>query len=276
MTVLNEPELVPGIDSRSSSDCQEPTLTPDSTPGVTTPAPLELTHVQEGASIIVIALLIARAEGPFHIGGFSGGGMLAFEVSRQLADAGSQVDGLLMMDMICPHSEIDSSLIKVTPQAGFDMFQKMAAQDPFWSVTPSSLPMRHLLAFFDAVGTYHPTPMSAAQRPRRCTVTWAEKGLVSRFAENPQLKQDLVDMGFATGPYEGFMQDSTLGAIAWGVPDKRGSEGDLGPNGWDEFVGGHILCKPVDADHLQMLMPEHVHLLQGAVEEFLAYFKQSI
>lgn len=226
------------------------------------------------ATIVVTALMKARPEGPFRIGGFSGGGMLAFEVSRQLADAGRQVDGLLMIDIACPRSEIVSSLIKVSPQAGFDMFQKMAAQDPFWSVTPSSLPMRHLLAFFEAVEAYHPPPMSASQRPRKCAVIWAEKGLVGRCDESPQLRQDLVDNGFAVEPYAGFMQDSTLGAIAWGVPDKRGSEGSLGPNGWDEFVGGDILCKSVDADHLEMLMPGHVHLLQGAMEEALADFQQ--
>lgn len=360
-------ETLPVIDSGSSSDCQEPTLTPDSTPGTNTPARVELARGEKGdllkvppsdrrtgstvqnqeqlksipsvsarimllhgnpksghtplyliadgtgsiatylhlnplhsnspvygvdspfsrapehvstvgiagiATIIVTALLKARPEGPFQIGGFSGGGMLAFEVSRQLADAGSQVDGLLMIDIACPRSEIDSSLIKVSPQAGFDMFQKMAAQDPFWNVTPSSLPMRHLLAFFEAVEAYYPSPMSSAQRPSKCAVIWAEKGLVGRCAENPQLRQDLVDNGFAVEPYAGFMRDSTLGAIAWGVPDKRGSKGALGPNGWDEFVGGDILCKSVDADHLEMLMPGHAHLLQEAMEEALAYFQQ--
>lgn len=368
LPVLREPEQTAEIDSGSSSDCPEPKLTPNSTPGTATPAPQELTLVEECnnsqesppaplnastvkdqdeqrsippasarimllhgsptsghtplyliadgtgsiatylhlnplqsnapvygidspfsrapenvssagitgiASIIVAALLKARPQGLLHIGGFSGGGMLAYEVSRQLADAGRQVDGLLMIDIACPRSEIDHSLIKVTPQAGFDMFQKMAAQDPFWSVTPSSLPMRHLLAFFEAVQEYHPPPMSTAQRPRRYAVIWAEKGLVGRCAENTQLKQDLVDMGFAVEPYAGFMQDSTLGAIAWGVPHKRDSEGALGPNGWDVYVGGDILCNSVDADHLEMLMPGHVHLLQAAVEETLAYFRKS-
>lgn len=367
LPMFSEPDPVPVIDSGSSSDCQEHTLTPDSTPGTNTPAPVESAHVEKGdllkaatsdsrtrstvqnleqiksipsvsarimllhgrpksgqtplyliadgtgsiatylhlnplqsnapvygidspfsrapehvstagiagiATIIVKALLKARPVGPFQIGGFSGGGMLAFEVSRQLADAGRQVDGLLMIDIACPRSEIDSSLIKVSPQAGFDMFQKMAAHDPFWNVTPSPLPMRHLLAFFEAVEAYHPSPISAAQRPRKCAVIWAEKGLVGRCAENPQLRQDLVDNGFSVEPYDGFMRDSTLGAIAWGVPDKRGSEGALGPNGWDEFVGGDILCKSVDADHLEMLMPGHVHLLQGAMEEALDYFQQ--
>lgn len=367
---FHERETVPTTDSGSSSDCEEPTLTPDPTPGTTTPAQQQMTqievpksqlsapdrpnttqdltveknkeaheiiqtatarimllhgnpksghtplyliadgtgsiatylhlsplqsnapvygidspfsrapeHVKSAgitgiAKIMVQALLKARPEGPFNIGGFSGGGMLAYEVSRQLADAGREVDGLLIIDMACPRSEIDSSLVKVSPEAGFEMFYKMAAQDAFWSVTPSSLPMRHLLAFFEAVGEYHPPPMSATQRPRRCAVVWAEKGLIGRCSDNPQLRDELADRGFAVAPYPGFMQDPALGAIAWGVPDKCGVEGVLGPNGWDEYVGGDILCKSVDADHLEMLMPGHVHLLQGAMEEAVGYFEE--
>lgn len=77
---------------------------------------------------------------------------------------------------------------------------------------------------------------------------------------NPQPRQELVDMGFPVEPYAGFMQDLALGAIARSLPDRRGLEDALGPNGWDEYVGDSILCKSVDADHLEMLMPGHVDL----------------
>lgn len=237
------------------------------------PDKVTLAGITGTASIIVAALVKARPEGPFHIGGFSGGGMLAYEVARQLGDAGRQVDGLLIIDMACPRHDIDRSLVRVTAEAGLDMFQKMAAGDAYWSLTPSSLPMRHLLAFFKAVEAYHPLPMAASQRPRKCVVIWAEKGLIGRCAENVALRQELEGMDCVVEAYPGFMQDSTLGAIAWGVPDKRGCEGALGPNGWDAYVGGEILCKSVEADHLDMLMPGQVHLLQEAMEEAVAYFQ---
>lgn len=50
-------------------------------------------------------------------------------------------------------------------------------------------------------------------------------------------------------------------------------EGALGPDGWDEYVGGDIVCKYVDADHLGMLMPGHVHFLQEAMDEAVDYFE---
>ena len=54
------------------------------------------------------------------------------------------------------------------------------------------------------------------------------------------------------------------GGIAWGLPHK--SDADLGPNGWERYVG-ETMSLSIDADHLQMPMPGHVHLIQGAVEE---------
>lgn len=241
-------------------------------PFLRSPHQVKSAGIQGIATIILEALVKARPEGPFYISGFSGGGMLAYEVSRQLADAGRQVNGLLMIDICCPRDEIESSLVKVAPKAEWDMYQKMATQDAFWSMAASSLPMQHLLAFFEAVMAYHPPPMTASQRPGKSAVIWAEKGLIGRCDGNLQLRQDLAELGFAIEPYTGFMQDSTLGAVAWGVPHKRGSEGALGPNGWDRYVGEDILCKSVDADHLEMLMPGRVHLLQAAVEEVLDYF----
>lgn len=236
------------------------------------PEKMERAGIPGTARVIVQALLKARPAGPFQIGGFSGGGMLAYEVSRQLADAGRQVDGLLVIDMACPRDAIDRSLIQISPEAGLALFQKMAVGDAYWSLTPSAPPMRHLLAFFKAVEAYHPAPLSARQRPRKTVVVWAERGLIGRCSENPPLRQELAAMGCKVEPYPGFMQDATLGAIAWGVPDKRGTEGALGPNGWDGYVGGEVLCKSVDADHLDMLMPGQVHALQEAIEEAVAYF----
>lgn len=81
----------------------------------------------------------------------------------------------------------------------------------------------------------------------------------------------LARVGVPTEAFEGFMEDGRMGAIAWGLPDK--TERDLGPNGWERFVGGEEppLCLAVDADHLEMPMPGHVHLMHGAMEEAFAY-----
>ena len=71
----------------------------------------------------------------------------------------------------------------------------------------------------------------------------------------------------------GFMEDPNMGATAWGIPHK--TEADLGPNGWDRFVGRENLqCLAIDTDHLGMLTPKYVHLLGDAMEQAFAHFRR--
>ncbi|KAF6807044.1 beta-ketoacyl synthase domain-containing protein [Colletotrichum musicola] len=226
------------------------------------------------AKLIVDAIIESRPDGPLYVGGFSGGGMLGYEVSRQLAELGRTVDGLMIIDICSPRTKTETDLVKVQPETGWKMFQTIAAQDTFWSSTANSAPMQHLLGVFKAVATYHPEPMTAEQRPRKTVVIWAERGLVSRCRDKPDLMRMLTDGGFPAEAYTGFMEDPALGALAWGFPDKIGSEGALGPNGWDKYVG-ETMCLSVDADHLDMPMPGHAHLMRGAIEQALSHFRET-
>lgn len=54
---------------------------------------------------------------------------------------------------------------------------------------------------------------------------------------------------------------------------KNKTDADLGPSGWDRYVG-ETLCLSIDADHLEMPMPGHVHLLHGAMEEAFTYLSR--
>ncbi|KXH65978.1 beta-ketoacyl synthase domain-containing protein [Colletotrichum salicis] len=231
--------------------------------------------IEGAAKLIVDAVTESRPHGTLYIGGFSGGGMLGYEVCRQLGDLGRQVDGLLIIDICSPRTKTETSLVKVQPEAGWQMFQKMAAQDTFWNSTAASAPMQHLRGIFKAVAAYHPEPMTPHQRPKKTSIVWAEKGMGGRCEGKPELQREMVSMGFPAEAYPGFMEDPALGALAWGFPDKRGSEGALGPNGWDKYVGPVGQCLSVDADHLEMPMPGHVHLMREKIEEALAYFQES-
>lgn len=55
-----------------------------------------------------------------------------------------------------------------------------------------------------------------------------------------------------------------MGAIAWGLPHKI--DADLSPNESDRCVGD-ALCLSIHADHLEMPLPDHVHVLHAAMEE---------
>ena len=58
--------------------------------------------VPERASRYLEALRRARPEGPYALGGWSVGGVIAFEMAQQLAGAGYQVPGLVLIDTLTP------------------------------------------------------------------------------------------------------------------------------------------------------------------------------
>ena len=218
------------------------------------------------AKFIVEALVKAQPEGPFSIGGFSGGAMLGYEVCRQLAAAGRIVGSLLLIDMCSPRPAGAEDTVEV----GWKIYESIASLDGLWNT--SDITQQHLRAFFACVAAYHPPPMTAQERPKRTAIIWGKKGMIDRCSHDPKLMQLLADRGIPTEPYAGFMEDPKMGAVVWSLPHK--TTADLGPNGWDRYVG-ETLCLSIDADHLEMPIPGHVHLLHGAMEEAFAYLVDS-
>ncbi|KAJ4109690.1 Non-reducing polyketide synthase zea1 [Fusarium equiseti] len=218
------------------------------------------------ARFITEALTKAQPEGAFLLGGFSGGAMLAYEVCRQLATANRQIDGLMLIEMCSPRSKT----VEDKNGIGWAMFESISRQDGLWRST--DMTRQHLQAIFSAVATYHPPPLKACHRPKRTAIIWAEKGMIDRCAGDSELMQKLAKRGIPTEPYPKFMEDSELGPVAWGLPHK--TQNDLGPNGWDKYIG-EALCLSMPADHLEMPMPGHVHLLHETMTRAFEYFDES-
>ena len=220
------------------------------------------------AKLVVEALLEAQRTGPFLIGGYSAGCLVAFEISRQLAAAGRTVDGLLLVDMCCPRSrQIDQRTLLAEDEFSYDVFEAAVNRDGLWSSLGSS--RDHFRAFFVAMNEYTPAPMTTAERPAKTVVIWAERGLVNRVSDDAALMQRLAEQGVPTRPYPGFMEDPKLGTFACLVPDKGEN---LSPNGWEKYTGGDVMALSVAGDHFELLMPGHVHLLQAQMERAFTYF----
>ncbi|ORY05388.1 conidial yellow pigment biosynthesis polyketide synthase [Clohesyomyces aquaticus] len=221
------------------------------------------------AKLVVDALVKAHSTGPFMIGGYSVGCFVAFEISRQLARAGHTVKGLLLIDMPCPRSRVmDQGKLLAEAEVSEAVLEGIVNRDGQWSSFGSS--RDHMRQFFVAMNEYTPMPMTAAERPAKTAIIWAERGLVNRMADDPARMQKLESQGVPTRPYPGFMEDPKLGTFACHVPDK--GEENLGPNGWERYTGGHVMVLSVNGDHFELPMPGHVHILQAQMENALAYF----
>jgi thioesterase domain-containing protein/acyl carrier protein len=65
----------------------------------------ELTTVEALAARYVSELLTARPEGPYRLGGWSMGGLVAFEMAWQLTERGKTVERLILLDTDAPAPE---------------------------------------------------------------------------------------------------------------------------------------------------------------------------
>lgn len=220
------------------------------------------------ARLVVDALAKAHPSGPFMVGGYSAGCLVAFEVSRQLAAAGRRVDGLLLVDMCCPRARrADQRTLLAEDEFSYEVFGAAVARDGLWSSLGSQ--REHFRRFFVAMNEYTPAPMAEKERPARTAVIWAERGLVNRVRDDRALVDKLVGQGLPIEPYAGFMEDPKLGTFATLMPDKGEN---VGPNGWDRYTGGDVMALSVAGDHFELPMPGHVHLLQAQMEKAFAYF----
>ena len=227
--------------------------------------------IEDVAKLVVDELVKAHTTGPFMIGGYSVGCFVAFEISRQLAHAGHTVKGLLLIDMPCPRSRVmDQTKLLAEADVSDAVLEGLVNRDGQWTSFGSS--RDHMRQFFIAMNKYTPAPMTAAERPAKTAVIWAERGLINRMAQDSARMQKLESLGVPTKPYPGFMEDPKLGTFACHVPDK-GAE-NLGPNGWERYTGGDVMVLSVDGDHFELPMPGHVQLLQAQMERALSYFSE--
>ncbi|KAG8156824.1 hypothetical protein KVR01_013237 [Diaporthe batatas] len=227
------------------------------------------------ARLVVDALAKHNPKGSFNIGGFSAGSVVAYEVARQLSRLGRRVEGLLVVDLCCPRPGgglLDEATITRENDVGVAVFGAAVSTDRRWG--PVAGMQEHLRAYLLAVRGYHPPPLSAGGEAPAASaaVIWAEKGMVSRVRGDEAAMRMLADVGMPTEPYPGFMEDPKNGPFACLMPDK--TEADLGPNGWDRYVGD-IMCLSVDANHLDLPMPGTVHLLHEQITKALSHFESS-
>ncbi|GKZ78531.1 hypothetical protein AnigIFM56816_002204 [Aspergillus niger] len=66
------------------------------------PDPDDPLTIEELAAIYVGEIKRRQPEGPYLLGGYSVGGVLAFEVARQLLEDGNDIEKLFLIDTACP------------------------------------------------------------------------------------------------------------------------------------------------------------------------------
>ncbi|KAF2132453.1 putative polyketide synthase [Dothidotthia symphoricarpi CBS 119687] len=187
-----------------------------------------------------------QAKGPYHLGGWSAGGVVAYEITLQLLAAGERVESLFLLDSPCPialeplpsrlhHFFADIGLI------GSDDESKV----PDWLLS-------HFEASIKALTAYKPQPIPAkysGQGPRTLAI-WARHG-VCRYPDSPRPE----------------VRGDEPKSMNWLLNNRT----DFGPNGWDKLLGNVVIeTMNLDGNHFTLMKgKEELSELASAVGRFI-------
>lgn len=172
-----------------------------------------------------------QPHGPYLLGGWSAGGVLAYEMTRQFIGIGEQVSKLLLIDSPCPVGleALPSTFHRFCDAIG--LLGKPGAKIPSWLLPHFASAVRELTAYSDSLGDA--SGIDYSKMPAT-TAIWARDGIVTE--EN---KHKLV------WDYSEKFPNS----MYWLSHDRK----DLGHNGWNKLVGDNVKCMATDGNHFTMM-----------------------
>lgn len=183
-----------------------------------------------------------QAVGPYYFGGWSAGGVCAYDAAQQLILGGEQVNRLVFLDSPCP-----IGLGKLPPRL-YDFLNKAGlfgvdSNPPEWLFP-------HFLAFIDALDGYKAIPFAANKAPKT-HMLWATDGVCNR-PEDPRPERRPDD------PKE-----------MWWLLENRTN---FGPNGWDKLLGkGNLVIETAEnVNHFSMMEQKGAAELVGFIRKAMA------
>ncbi|KAL6874701.1 ketoacyl-synt domain-containing protein [Trichoderma novae-zelandiae] len=166
--------------------------------------------------------------GPYNLGGWSAGGICAYEAAIQLTREGETVERLILLDSPNPIG------LEKLPARLFDFINGLGlfgdGKAPDWLLA-------HFLAFIDALDEWKPVPWDKAlcgkASPPKTYILWAEDGVCKGTTARPEYRDD--------DPRE----------MRWLLENRT----NFGGNNWDILLGGENLTieRIQDANHFTML-----------------------
>ncbi|GME66071.1 uncharacterized protein HO173_010079 [Neofusicoccum parvum] len=204
------------------------------------------------AALYLAELRRRQPYGPYHLGGWSAGGIAAYEAAQQLFAAGERVATLVLFDSPNPvalpalpprlHEFFaDVGLLGTASGGGGE---KKAADVPKWLVP-------HFGATIRALAAYRPVPVPRGVEPPRALAIWARWGVCRRPGVDARPER---------------LPDEPR-SMTWLLDNRT----DFGGNGWEGLLGGVVETRVVDANHFTMMRDvEQLQEIARFVREFLA------
>ena len=185
------------------------------------------------AQIYIKEIQTRQPRGPYYLGGWSAGGVIAYEAAYQLIRCGETVERLVLIDAPCPMTlpPVPTSLVRF-----FDSINLFGQGSPTAAGTPTWL-LEHFDSSVANMHGYEPQAMTPSQAPKTLAI-WARDG-VCKHPSDPR-------------PHLG--NEESL-STKW-MLDQRV---DFGPNGWDRLLGkDNVSGLNVPGNHFTMMREPNV------------------
>ncbi|SUY28414.1 Tyrocidine synthase III [Burkholderia oklahomensis] len=221
------------------------------------------TSIEQIAAHYIACMRSVQPQGPYHFGGHSLGGKIAYEIARQLIDAGERVGLVVLFDSAAPPYapvpyQDDAEMARLI----LGVFAYYAGKPELVDGVDEALRPLSRTELLDFIG----------ERLARSGVVQAQsdsnsiRGLFNVYRAaadlsptyDPPRVQRPIPMLLvkATDPMpEGFNLPEIRDTAAWG---------------WEQFTSLPVECREVPGNHYSCLMPEYVGHVSGCVRAALA------
>ncbi|UJR12998.1 hypothetical protein I4U23_000024 [Adineta vaga] len=210
--------------------------------------PCEFTCTMEEVAAIYLAEIRKRQPlGPYILGGWSSGGIVAYEAATQLIAYGEKVLGLILIDSPCPLTFPPLSVESI------DIFESIGIADNICKGAgkiPKSL-KQHFIATLKTLENYTPKSMDSARAPKSFIV-WANEGILE------STKYDHIEI----------LRDVSFNkTMVWLLDQKK----DYNPKGWEELISS-VECVVIPGNHFTIMKHPQVTALMKEIEKAVAKF----
>ncbi|MCF6524504.1 SDR family NAD(P)-dependent oxidoreductase [Streptomyces sp. JJ36] len=237
----------------------------------------EFASVEEMAARYVAELREEHPHGPYVLGGASFGGILAFEMARQLTEAGEEVSHLYLVDALLPGTSawngVDNTVITEENQDAVTLMLIGNSASQLWKAEPS-LTIEELSGMPPEEAIDHITRHIVEGSPAELSADEVHRLVRTRFALldlNGKLLLDYETKPFAR-PVPTTVFQATKGFSAadnpYGMPAITRDDSDA-TNGLGDHAGDDVTVHLLDADHFTIVLEENLRVIADVVQRTL-------
>ncbi|MCW5249582.1 SDR family NAD(P)-dependent oxidoreductase [Streptomyces sp. SHP 1-2] len=237
----------------------------------------EFPSIEAMAARYVAEIRAEHPEGPYVLGGASFGGILAFEMARQLVADGAEVAHLYLVDALLPGTGawdgVDSSVITEENQDAVTLMLIGNSASQLWKAEPS-LTIEELTGLSAEEAIDHVTRHVVEGSPAELSAEEVHRLVRTRFALldlNGKLLLDYRARPFAR-PVPTTVFHATRGFSAarnpYGMPAIGRDDSDT-TNGLGSLAGDDVRVHHLDADHFTIVLEENLRAIAEVVADTL-------